>query len=233
MSEIWAVLERSDAALHEQSGELLSELVEIASRQPTSPAVCAVLLNSQQEELPDVDLLPELGVHHLYILEHPHLIRYSTEGYVSALAWFIQQRMPVLVATSATPNGRDWTPRLASQLHLPFVPNCLSLDLHDDSLFVLRSMYEGRAYVQTRTALHGRTALATLVPGVRGMPVNRQRSFASLRMTSSLRMTRLMPEMRLEHRQERVRHLAVQAPSPEEIELDAAERIIAGGRGVG
>src|SRR5260370_36495697 len=31
----------------------------------------------------------------------------------------------------------------------------------------------------------------------------------------------------------RIRQIAMQAPSPEEIELDAAERIIAGGRGVG
>jgi electron transfer flavoprotein alpha subunit len=227
MSEIWAVLEHSDDTLHEQTGELLSELVDIARRQPTLATVCAVLLISQQEDIPDISLLPKLGVYRLYVLEHPRLVRYSTEQYVSALAWFIQQRVPVLVTTSATPNGRDWTPRLASQLHLPFVPNGLSLDLHDDSLFVLRSMYEGRAYVQTRTALHGRTALATLVPGVRGTPVNRQRSFATLRMT------RLIPEIRQEHGQTRVRHIAVQAPTPEEIELDAAERIVAGGRGVG
>ncbi len=235
MSEIWAMLEHSDASLHEQSGELLSELLDISRRLPTSPKVCAVLLHSQQEELPDLGLLPKLGVHHLYILEHPQLVRYSTEAYVSALAWFIQQRTPVLVATSATPNGRDWTPRLASQLHLPYVPNCLSLDLHDDGLFVLHSMYEGRAYVQTRTALHSRTALATFVPGVRGMPVNRQRSFAefTLSATNGLRMTKLIPEMRRGRGQERVRHLAVQAPSLEEIELDAAERIIAGGRGIG
>src|SRR5437667_1994203 len=178
MSEIWVVLEHSDATLHEQSGELLSELLDISRRLPTSPKVCAVLLHSQQEELPDLGLLPKLGVHHLYILEHPQLVRYSTEAYVSALAWFIQQRTPVLVATSATPNGRDWTPRLASQLHLPYVPNCLSLDLRDDGLFSIRSIYEGRAYIQTRTTLNGHTALATLVTGVRGMPVNEQRSFA-------------------------------------------------------
>ena len=227
MSEILAVLEHSDATLQEQSGELLSELVDIARRQQSPATVCAVLLNSQQMELPEVGLLPKLGVNHLYILEHPQLVRYSTESYVSALTWFIQQSKPVLVATNATPNGRDWTPRLAAQLRLPFIPNCLSLDLHDDSLFVLRSIYEGRAYVQTRTALHGRTALATLVPGVRGIPINVQRSFASLRMT------RLRPEMRLGRGHESVRHITVQTPSPEEIELDAAERIIAGGRGIG
>jgi electron transfer flavoprotein alpha subunit len=233
MSEMWAVLEHSESALHEQSGELLSELVDFAGHQPTSPTVCAVLLHSQEEELPDVGLLPELGVYHLYILEHSHLVRYSTEGYVSALSWFMQQRAPALVATNATANGRDWMPRLASELHLPFVANCLSLDLQNDGLFVLRSMYEGRAYVQTRTALHGRTALATLVPGVRGMPVNREKSLTALRMTGLLEVTRMIPEMRSAHGQERVRHIAVQAPSAEEVELDAAERIIAGGRGVG
>jgi electron transfer flavoprotein alpha subunit len=227
MNEIWAVLEYSDTTLHEQSGELLSELADYAYRQPIPTVVCAVLLCSPQAEFPDVGLLAKLGVHQLYVLEHMQLVHYTTEEYVSALAWFIQQRTPVLVATSATPNGRDWAPRLASRLHLPFVPNCLSLDVRDDGLFALRSMYEGRAYIQTRTALHGRTALATLVPGVRGMPVNEQRSLATLKMS------RLIPEIQQESGQERVRHIEVQIPSPEEIELDAAERIIAGGRGVG
>ncbi len=241
MNEIWAVLEHRDTTLHEQSSELLSELVDIAGRQSVPTEVCAVLLYSPQADFPDVDLLASVGVQQLYVLEHAQLVRYSTEGYVSALAWFIQQRTPVLVATSATPNGCDWAPRLAARLHLPFVPNCLSLDVRDDGLFALRSIYEGRAYIQTRTALNGRTALATLVRGVRGMRVNEQGSFATLRMTQLIpkmtqlipKMTRLIPEIQQESGQERVRHVAVRVPSPDEIELDAAERIIAGGRGVG
>jgi electron transfer flavoprotein alpha subunit len=230
ISEICAVLEHADATLHEQSGELLSELVDIAQRQPAPATVCAVLLLSQGNELPDVSLLLELGVNHLYILEHPLLGRYSTESFTGALAWFMQQRAFMMIATSATPNGRDWTPRLAAQLQLPFAPNCLSLDLHDDGLFALRSIYEGRAYIQTRTALHGRTALATLVPGVRGAPAKIQQKLSS---TLPLEITRLIPEISQGHGQERIRHIAIQAPSPEEIELDAAERIVAGGRGVG
>jgi electron transfer flavoprotein alpha subunit len=235
MNEIWAVLEHSDGTIHEQAGELLSELVDIAGRQPIPTEVCVVLLCSQQADFPDVGLLEKLGIHKLNVLEHPQLLRYSTQGYVSALTWFIQLRAPVLVATGATPNGRDWTPRLASQLHLPFVPNCLSLDLREDGLFALRSIYEGRAYVQTRTALKGRTALATLVPGIRGMPVNEQRSFAEIAPgeVHGLRMTRIMPEMLQESVREHVRLVTILAPSPEQIELDVAERIVAGGRGVG
>lgn len=230
ISEICAVLEHADATLQEQSGELLSELVDIAQRQPTPATVCAMLLLSQGTELPDVSLLPELGVNRLYILEHPLLGRYSTESYAGALAWFMQQRTLIMIAASATPNGRDWISRLAAQLQLPFVPNCLSLDLHDDGLFALRSIYEGRAYIQTRTALHGRTALATLVPGVRGAPAKIQQKLSS---TLPLEITRLIPEIAQGRGQERIRHMAIQAPSPEEIELDAAERIVAGGRGVG
>jgi electron transfer flavoprotein alpha subunit len=233
MTEIYAVLEHTGANLHEHSGELLSELLDISRRQSTPAAVCAVLLVSQQEELPDSEassLLPQLGIHHLYILEHPRLARYSTESYVDALAWFIQQRAPMLLVTSATPNGRDWMPRLAAQLRLPFVPNCLGLDIRDDGLIALRSIYEGRAYVQTRTALHGHTALAALVPGVRGAPAKIQQDSAS---TSTLEITRFVPELQQHNGQEHIRHIAIQAPSPEEVELDAAERIVAGGRGVG
>jgi electron transfer flavoprotein alpha subunit len=229
MAEIWAVLEHHDGTLHEQSGELLSETVEVAKRLPVT-TVCAVLLVSQQAELPDVTLLSRLGIEQLYLLEHPQFTHYTTQGYVSALAWLIPQHGPMLVMTSATPNERDCVPRLAASLHLPFVPNCLSIDLHNDELLTLRSIYEGRAYVLTRTALHGRTALVTLIPGVRGMPIQTQ---ASSSFISSPNIIRLTPELQAQHGDERIRRVALQAPSPEEIELEAADRIVAGGRGVG
>jgi electron transfer flavoprotein alpha subunit len=230
MSEIWAVLEHTDATLHEASGELLSELVDIAHRQLTSASVCAVLLLAPEAELPDTTLLTQFGIEHLYLLEHAQLARYSTLSYVAALAELIQQHTPLLVATSATAYGRDWMPRLAAQLHLPFVPNCLSLDLHDESLFALRTIYEGRAYVHTRTTLHGRTALATLVPGVRGAPIKIEQDHTSARPPI---ITLLKPDILPPHRHGRVRHITVQAPSPQEVELDVAERIVAGGRGIG
>src|SRR5438270_6575842 len=171
MAEIWAVLEHHNNTLHEQSGELLSETVEIAKRQPIEITVCAVLLTPPQAELPDTTLLPRLGTQRLYLLEHPQFTHYTPQGYVSALTWLIQQHAPMLIMASATPNGRDCVPRLAASLQLPFVPNCLSIDLHNSGLLALRSIYEGRAYALTHTALHGQTALATLVPGVRGMSI--------------------------------------------------------------
>ncbi len=225
MTEYWAVLERNEAGLHEQSGELLNELVEMAQRQQEAVTVCALLLADQQAELPDLKLLPQVGILRIYILLHPRLASYTTDNYVAALAWFIQQHAPALVVAHATPNGRDWTPRLAAQLHLPFAPNCLGLDLHNDALFALRSIYDGRAYAQTRTTCHGRPALATLLPGVRGVAAGQHTP------SSSFEMMVLYPE--LPAHDERIKHIAIEAPSPEEVALDVAERIVAGGRGVG
>jgi electron transfer flavoprotein alpha subunit len=224
--EFWAVLEHTGATLHEQSEELLCELSDIAHRQQGQLQVCAVLLHDEQQKLPDMVPLQKRGIAHLLLLLHPVLASYSTSGYVAALAWLIQQRAPALIATHATPNGCDWAPRLAAQLRLPFAPNCLGIDLHEDALLALRSLYESRAYAQTRTALRGRTALVTFVPGIRGTAM-----IDAATSVSELEVTRFYPE--LQQHSNPVRQKAIQAPSPEEVALDAAERIVAGGRGIG
>ncbi len=233
MSEIWAVLEHHEGTFSENTGELLAELADIAQRQQSQAVLCAVVLTSPDTHDTtqlDTTFLTTLGLQRLYLVEDPQLVHYTTEGYVSALAWLVQQHTPRLVVGSATANGRDWTPRLAARLHLPFTANCLGLDLHDDALFALRTVYEGRAYIQTRTVLHGRTALATLLPGVRGTPAQTQGIASPL---PPLAVTRLTPEIGASSEQQRIQRLAIQAPSAEEIELEAAERIVAGGRGVG
>jgi electron transfer flavoprotein alpha subunit len=226
MAEIWAILEYHEGKLQENSMELLAELAEIA--RPEQARLCAVLLTAPDTVPPETTLLTRPGVQQLYILEHPFLAYYTCRAYVNAVLWLLREHTPLLIATSATANGRDWMPRLAARLRLPFVPGCLSLDLHDDSLFALRSLYDGRAYAQTRTTLHGRTGLATLVPGVRGMPGQ-----ASGNPDAPLAITRLTPELPAQSGSERIRRLGVQAPSPEAVELEEAERIVAGGRGIG
>jgi electron transfer flavoprotein alpha subunit len=231
MREVWAVLEYREGKLQENSMELLAELAEITQRQQEHTTLCAVLLTAPDTVPPDTTLLTRLGVQQLYLLEHPLLDYYTSRTYVNTVMWLLRERSPLLIATGATANGRDWMPRLAARMRLPFVPGCLGLDLHDDSLFALRSIYEGRAYVQTRTGLHGRTGLATLVPGVRGIPQTSEEN-----PDAQLTITRLTPEIEGDaerEQRERIRHLGIQTPSPEAVELEEAERIVAGGRGIG
>ena len=230
MSEIWAVLQHHEAQLDEQSGELLAEMLDVAQRQSNTTTVCAIVLTSPGAPLPDLTSIHAQGIARVYVLAHPTLNWYSTETCVSALAWFIQQRRPLLVTSSATANGRDCMSRLAARLRLPFAPGCLSIDIQGDALFTLRTMYDGRAYVQMRAQLQGRTALATLVSGVRGNPVsNKDTAIGS----SQMAITMVTPTIDDSIAPERLKHIALQAPSPEDVELEAAERIVAGGRGIG
>src|ERR1700724_1705125 len=97
MSEIWAILQHQEAQLYEQSGELLSEMLEVAQRQSNPTTVCALILTSPESQLPDLATIYAQGTGHVYVLAHPTLGRYSTEACVRALAWFIQQRRPLLV----------------------------------------------------------------------------------------------------------------------------------------
>ncbi len=230
MAEIWTVLEHRNNILEEQSGELVAEMLEVAQRQPAQPDVCAIILTSPDAPLPDMTALMSQGITHFYVFAHPALDRYSTEAYVSALAWFIKQRSPLLVVCSATANGRDCMARLAAHLHLPYAPGCLSIDLQDDALVTLRTMYDGRAYVQSSTALQGHTALATFIPGVRGNPVAHQQLAIRSVGGDIMIVTPTIDDVR---ERRRIKHIAIQVPSPEDVELEAAERIVAGGRGVG
>jgi electron transfer flavoprotein alpha subunit len=229
MPEIWAVLEHREGILQEQSSELIAELAQLAERQLEPTTLRALLLARPGVTLTDTLMvaLTHLGIEYLCVLEHPVLAHYTTEGYVASLAWMLQQQpIPLLIVANATANGRDWMPRLAARLHLPGVPNCLGLDLHDDALFALRVVYDGRAYIQTRTPLHGRTALATLVPGVPRMPLKAAQG-------KELIVKRITPKIPTHTGQERIRQVALEAPSPEAVELEAAERIVSGGRGIG
>jgi electron transfer flavoprotein alpha subunit len=176
-----------------------------------------------------------LGIHKLYVVVDPSLAQYETEAWVSALAWMMRERGPRLIIGGATAIGRDCMPRLAARMRLPYAPGCLSIDMQDDAMLALRPVYEGRAYVQTLTTLHGRTALATLLTGVRGNPVGTggKSEAGESQSQETPTIARYAPVIDTSGMPGGVKRVATQAPSPDEVELEAAERIIAGGRGVG
>jgi electron transfer flavoprotein alpha subunit len=226
VSEIWAVLQAYEGMPSDYNQEVLAEAEEAARRQPGAVRLCAVQLGA-----PGAAAFSFEGVvpQRLYLLEHERLATYSTASYVSALAWLLRRQPALLMVTSATAIGQDWAPRLAARLSLPFAPRCLGFALEDDALLALRVLYGGRAYAQTRTALHGRTALITFVPGARGAPP----ASSAATPGAAPETIRLRPELPDPAADARIRHLGIEAPSAEEVALEEADKIVAGGRGVG
>lgn len=227
MAEVWALLEHDEHGLHENSGELLSVAMELAHQQQDEQTnIYAIILMAPNEELPDLSPIAATGVQQLILLQHPRLAHYSTASYVGALAWLMHHRSSSLLLASATPNGRDCFPRLAARLRVPLVTSALGLTLQENALLATRAIYDGRAYIQTQTMLHHHPALVTLIPGVRGVASRVRQAIEPI-------VTRYTLELVESDTMARVRRVGVQAPLPEEVELDAAERIVAGGRGIG
>ncbi|WP_322481192.1 electron transfer flavoprotein subunit alpha/FixB family protein [Thermogemmatispora sp.] len=231
MAELWVVLQEQEGLPPEYNQEVLAEAQEVAVQHAERLQLCAVQLRapfSPSAEASIEEAFRTVIPERLYVLQHPALERYTTEGYVAALRWLLRERTPVLIVTSATANGQDWAPRLAAQLGLPFVARCLRFSLEQDALSSLRALYGGRAYVQTRTRLQRQPALVTFAPGTRGTP------------PASRSQARRWPEiityelpLPIEEFSLRLQSLAIEAPAAEEVELEAAEKIVAGGRGVG
>jgi electron transfer flavoprotein alpha subunit len=68
-----------------------------------------------------------------------------------------------------------------------------------------------------------------MIPGVRGNPV----SPTNTQSEQQFAVSHLTPDLPSPRETTHILPLGIQAPSPEAVELDAAERIIAGGRGIG
>ncbi|GER81500.1 electron transfer flavoprotein subunit alpha [Thermogemmatispora aurantia] len=233
VAELWVVLQEQDGLPPEYNQEVLAEAQELAKQHSGRLQLCAVQLRAPLPTATEKSTEPffkSIVPERFYVLEHPSLERYTTEGYVAALSWLIRAHTPALIVTSATANGQDWAPRLAAQLGLPFVARCLRFVLEQDTLLTLRALYGGRAYVQTRTRLGRLPALVTFAPGTRGTP---SASRSQLGRSPEPEVLRYQLPLAIEEQSPRLQHLGIEAPAAEEVELEAAEKIVAGGRGVG
>ncbi|WP_376797383.1 electron transfer flavoprotein subunit alpha/FixB family protein [Thermogemmatispora sp.] len=232
VAELWVVLQEYEGLPPEYNQEVLAEAQEVVEHYPAGRLqLCAVQLRAPLPDLTEKSLeenFRTIRPERLYVLEHRGLAQYTTEGYVAALSWLIREREPALIVTSATANGQDWVPRLAAQLGLPLVARCLSFRLEQEALLSLRALYGGRAYVQTRMRLPRLPALVTFVPGTRGIPPATHPPRGRPPEVITYR-----PPLGTETFSQRLRSLAVEAPAAEEVELEAAEKIVAGGRGLG
>ncbi|MBN2207039.1 MAG: electron transfer flavoprotein subunit alpha/FixB family protein [Candidatus Aminicenantes bacterium] len=105
-----------------------------------------------------------LGAATLYHLDSPALERYSSEGFVQALAGLVAEAQPRAVWMSATAMGRDLAPRLAARLKAGLASDCTKIALAGGRLEYTRPIFAGKALMTV--ALKGEPSLATLRPNV-------------------------------------------------------------------
>jgi len=168
-----------------------------------------------------VEALAVKPVDEVVQLDHELLTSYTADGYTAALAGAIEQLAPQLVLFPHTYQVRDYGPKLAARLGRPFVSDIVDLRVEDGRPVFVRQMFQGKFQADVVAEGDG-VAFASVQSGsfrADGLSDGEQSPVRVLDVSLSAEQIRTEPL-------ERFREAAG------EVDLSAAERIVAMGRGI-
>jgi electron transfer flavoprotein alpha subunit len=217
--DVWVLAEHRGGELEEVTKEMLAEAGHLASK--LGGQVCSVLLGDDVGKL--AIPLAHYGADLVYMAEHPLLSSYTTDAYTDVICGLVQQYQPAILIFGVTPNGSDLAPRLATRLGVNLASDCVSLDLTGDGqLIATKPAYQDKLYAKVLYPAAG-LQIATLRPGVRGVDeADRSRRCEVVAVPVIVGSERIS-----------TRRLGVIPADPRTVDVSEAERIVAGGRGVG
>jgi electron transfer flavoprotein alpha subunit len=216
--QIWVFIEQRQSVIHEVGLELLGKARELAD--PVGARVAALLLGAGV--LPLADTLISFGADMVLVADHPALEPYRLLPYTQVLAEACRARQPDIMLFGATSLGVELAPRLAARLKTGLSAHCIDLQLDADGhLLQLVPGWGGGVLATIKTPEH-RPQMATVRPGVMKKPQPAPRSGQVIPLTPGEDLDLSGPRVLEVHRQE-----------PQELPLETAEVVVAGGFGVG
>jgi electron transfer flavoprotein alpha subunit/NAD-dependent dihydropyrimidine dehydrogenase PreA subunit len=160
---LWVVAEHLHGALRRGTYELLGEGRRLA--EDLGAELSAVLLGNEVEALAR-ELIAH-GADRVYLAQDPVLAHYRTGPYTDVLAGMINQHKPEVVLISATPQGRDLAPRVAARVSAGLTADCTGLDIDEsERLLVQTRPAFGGNLMATIVCRQARPQMATVRPGV-------------------------------------------------------------------
>lgn len=160
---LWVVAEHLHGQFRRGTYELLGEGRRLADT--LGVELAAVLLGDGVEGEAQ-DLIAH-GADKVYLAEDPVLAQYRTGPYTDVLAGLINQFKPEIVLVSATPQGRDLAPRVAARLSAGLTADCTGLEIDEaERLLVQTRPAFGGNLMATIVSRHARPQMSTVRPGV-------------------------------------------------------------------
>ncbi len=218
---VWVVAEHLHGEFRRGTLELLGEGRRLADT--LGVELAAVLLGDGVAEM--AEHLFAHGADKVYLAQDPVLEHYRTGPYTDVLAGLINQHKPEIVLMSATPQGRDLGPRMAARLSAGLTADCTGLDIDEESRLLVqtRPAYGGNL-MATVVSKHARPQMATVRPGV----------MKALEPEASRTGELVEVPVHLDERSVAAKIVEiVQQETEGQVNLQDAEIIVSGGRGLG
>jgi len=216
---VWVLAEQRRGELAPVTMELLGEARRLA--ETLNVKVAAVLLGDGVAHL--CDALLTAGANQVYLVEHPRLADFVEETYAAALTELAQKFQPEIILAGATYLGRAFIPQVAAGLRTGLTADCTAFAIDPDQ----------RLLLQTRPAFGGNIMATIITPRTYPqMATARPGVFKPAPPAAAPSGEVIRVEMAALERPPRCRFVATVAEIKERIPLNAAEVIVAGGRGL-
>lgn len=219
---LWVFVETNENGTAKSIGlELLGPGRRLATIQ--GGELIGVVIGSKTEEA--VKSAAAYGADKIIVVDGPEFEHYTTDAYVDAFFALVEKYGPTTILIGATNTGRDMGPRLACRLKTGLTADCTSLDIDEESGNVAwtRPAFGGNL-MATILCPNNRPQIGTVRPGVfkKGEP-NTSRTAEVIKEDIHVSADRIRTTL-LE---------VIQEEGGELVDLENADIIVSGGRGVG
>lgn len=226
-SGVWVYAEYRNGRLAPVGLELLGAGRKLADKRGVPLA--AVLLGSGADSGAGEGLAAEAatlvahGADRVYLVDDPALAKFSDDAYGNVLADLVREHKPEIVLAGATAVGRSFIPRVATMLAAGLTADCTDLDIRE----------EDGALLQTRPAFGGNIMATIVCPRTRPQMATVRPLVMKPLARDDGRQGEIIPVKPDPARlQSRVTVLETVAGELEKVNLNEADIVVAGGRGL-
>ncbi|MFH1860268.1 MAG: electron transfer flavoprotein subunit alpha [bacterium] len=215
---VWVFAEHRDNKLMSVTYELISAGRVLADK--LNQKLSVVLIGKDVSEF--AKGLIGYGTDEIYLAEDPLLESYSDDGYTRVMVDLIREYKPEILLIGATIIGRSLSPRVAARLQTGLTADCTGLDIDENGNLL-----------QTRPAFGGNIMATIISPNTRPqMATVRPKVMKKAEFNSSRTGTIIPAIVNLSSGDIHTKILQVIKETKERVNLDEAEIIVSGGRGL-
>ena len=218
---IWVLVEQQGGVPHSVSWELIGEALKISRK--LNEELAAVILGENSKNIA-ADAF-RYGADKVYVIDDPILNDYRTYPYMFGLTKLVNKYKPEILLMGATSLGRDLAGAVATSLGTGLTADCTKLDVDPETgvLLQTRPAFGGNIMATILCSNH-RPQMATVRPRVMVKPFKDEQR------------TGVLIEESLGLKEENIKTKFVEFIADEManvVNLEDADIIVAGGRGVG
>jgi len=216
---VWVVAEHYKNKIHDAGYQLLGKGRELANILKVELTLVLLGYNFDNK----LEEFGNYGANKVIYVRSKILKNYYSDLYVKTLTELVQDIKPEIILIGATPTGRDFAPRVAKRLNAGLTADCTGLDIDSETgnLLQTRPTFGGNIMATIRTP-NSRPQMATVRPGIFKTP-EKTNNKAEIEIV----------DYNYNEKDSVTKIVKIINREKTKINLEDAEIIVTGGRGVG